>query len=130
MLLGVAVYLFFALYTGVRKIEASLSIFHWSAFGVALGFKSAVLAKTHDVPLVRTAPIVVAERLTDAIGVIVFLRYGNADGRTCSSLARLSLTASMATRSWLEVVTRARAMRPARRQNPLAEAPRSAALRR
>jgi hypothetical protein len=37
MLLGVAVYLFFALYTGVRKIELSLMSFHWSAFGIALG---------------------------------------------------------------------------------------------
>lgn len=128
MLLGVAVYLFFALYTGIRKIEQSLSIFHWSAFGVALAlsttnygirflkwqyylkrldvkgvpvidsllvflsgfvltvtpgkvgeiFKSAVLAKTHDVPLPRTAPIVVAERLTDVIGVIVLIVIGGA----------------------------------------------------
>jgi uncharacterized membrane protein YbhN (UPF0104 family) len=128
MLLGVAVYLFFALYTGLRKIEASLSIFHWSAFAIALTlsttnygirflkwqyylhrlgvrsvpvldsllvflsgfvltvtpgkvgeiFKSAVLAKTHDVPLARTAPIVVAERLTDVIGVIVLIVIGGA----------------------------------------------------
>lgn len=128
MLLGVAVYLFFALYTGVRKIEVSLSSFHWSAFGIALGlatanyairflkwqyylkrlgvysvpvvdsllvflsgfvltvtpgkvgeiFKSAVLAKTHGIPLARTAPIVVAERLTDAIGVIVLIVVGGA----------------------------------------------------
>ena len=128
LLLGVAVYLFFALYTGVRTIEASLSIFHWSAFGVALLlstanygirflkwqyylarlevkgvpvldsllvflsgfvltvtpgkvgeiFKSAVLAKTHDIPLARTAPIVIAERLTDVIGVIVLIVIGGA----------------------------------------------------
>lgn len=128
MLLGVAVYLFFALYTGISKIQASLSIFHWSAFAVALFlattnygvrflkwqyylarldvrgvpvvdsllvflsgfvltvtpgkvgeiFKSAVLAKTHDVPLARTAPIVVAERLTDVIGVIVLIVIGGA----------------------------------------------------
>jgi glycosyltransferase 2 family protein len=128
MLLGVAVYLFFALYTGLRKIEDSLSIFHWSAFGIALAlsttnygirflkwqyylrrlgvrgvpvldsllvflsgfvltvtpgkvgeiFKSAVLAKTHDIPLARTAPIVVAERLTDVIGVIVLIVIGGA----------------------------------------------------
>ena len=128
MLLGVAVYLFFALYTGIRKIEASLSVFHWSAFGLALSlatanyairflkwqyylkrlgvhtvpvldsllvflsgfvltvtpgkvgeiFKSAVLAKTHDVPLARTAPIVVAERLTDVIGVIILIVAGGA----------------------------------------------------
>jgi len=128
MLLGVAVYLFFALYTGIHKIQASLSIFHWSAFAIALGlsttnygirflkwqyylarlevkgvpvvdsllvflsgfvltvtpgkvgeiFKSAVLAKTHDVPLARTAPIVIAERLTDVIGVIVLIVIGGA----------------------------------------------------
>jgi uncharacterized membrane protein YbhN (UPF0104 family) len=128
MLLGVAVYLFFALYTGIHKIQASLSIFHWSAFGLALLlsttnygvrflkwqyylarlevkgvpvydsllvflsgfvltvtpgkvgeiFKSAVLAKTHDVPLARTAPIVIAERLTDVIGVIVLIVIGGA----------------------------------------------------
>lgn len=40
-------------------------------------FKSAVLAKTHDVPAERTAPIVVAERLTDAIGVIVLIVVGS-----------------------------------------------------
>ena len=128
MLLGVAVYLFFALYTGIHKIQASLQIFHWSAFGLALLlsttnygirflkwqyylarlevkgipvldsllvflsgfvltvtpgkvgeiFKSAVLAKTHDVPLARTAPIVVAERLTDVIGVIALIVIGGA----------------------------------------------------
>jgi uncharacterized membrane protein YbhN (UPF0104 family) len=41
-------------------------------------FKSAVLAKTHGVPAARTAPIVVAERLTDAIGVIVLIVLGSA----------------------------------------------------
>jgi len=40
-------------------------------------FKSAVLARTHDVPAARTAPIVVAERLTDAIGVIVLIVLGS-----------------------------------------------------
>lgn len=41
-------------------------------------FKSAVLAKTHGIPAARTAPIVVAERLTDAIGVIVLIVIGSA----------------------------------------------------
>jgi uncharacterized protein (TIRG00374 family) len=40
-------------------------------------FKSAVLAKTHAVPAERTAPIVVAERLTDAIGIIVLIVVGS-----------------------------------------------------
>jgi uncharacterized protein (TIRG00374 family) len=41
-------------------------------------FKSAVLFRTHGVPVERTAPIVVAERLTDAIGVIVLIVLGSA----------------------------------------------------
>jgi len=40
-------------------------------------FKSAVLARTHGVPAERTAPIVVAERLTDAIGVIALIVIGS-----------------------------------------------------
>jgi uncharacterized protein (TIRG00374 family) len=40
-------------------------------------FKSAVLFKTHGVPLARTAPIVVAERLTDALGVVVLILLGS-----------------------------------------------------
>jgi uncharacterized protein (TIRG00374 family) len=40
-------------------------------------FKSAVLQRTHGVPLERTAPIVIAERLTDAIGVIVLILIGS-----------------------------------------------------
>ena len=40
-------------------------------------FKSAVLARTHGVPLERTAPIVVAERLTDVIAVILLVVIGS-----------------------------------------------------
>ncbi len=41
-------------------------------------FKSAVLAKTHGVPVSRTAPIVVADRLTDAIGIVLLIVLGSA----------------------------------------------------
>jgi glycosyltransferase 2 family protein len=41
-------------------------------------FKSAVLAETHGVPAARTAPIVIAERLTDVIGVIALIAIGSA----------------------------------------------------
>lgn len=41
-------------------------------------FKSAVLVQTHGVPLERTAPIVIAERLTDALGVVVLILLGSA----------------------------------------------------
>lgn len=39
-------------------------------------FKSAVLSKTHGIPIARTAPIVLAERLTDVIGVIGLIVIG------------------------------------------------------
>jgi len=41
-------------------------------------FKSAVLFNTHKVPMVVTAPIVVAERLTDVIGIVVLIVVGSA----------------------------------------------------
>jgi len=44
-------------------------------------FKSAVLAKTHGIPVERTAPIVVADRLTDAIGVVLLIALGSASFR-------------------------------------------------
>lgn len=44
-------------------------------------FKSAVLAKTHGIPVERTAPIVVADRLTDAIGVVLLIALGSSSFR-------------------------------------------------
>jgi uncharacterized protein (TIRG00374 family) len=41
-------------------------------------FKSAVLHETHGVPVEQTAPIVVAERLTDVIGIVVLILVGSA----------------------------------------------------
>jgi uncharacterized protein (TIRG00374 family) len=128
MLLGVFVYAGFALYRGMREIEASLVRFNWSAFAFAcalafgnyltrflkweyylarLGvrgvpkldslltflsglvltvtpgkvgevFKSIVLQQTHDVPAARTAPIVLAERLTDVLGIVILIVAGSA----------------------------------------------------
>ena len=40
-------------------------------------FKSLVLFETHGVPIARTAPIVVAERVTDLIGVIILIVLGS-----------------------------------------------------
>jgi uncharacterized protein (TIRG00374 family) len=40
-------------------------------------FKSLVLFETHGVPIERTAPIVIAERLTDVIGVVVLIVLGS-----------------------------------------------------
>jgi uncharacterized protein (TIRG00374 family) len=41
-------------------------------------FKSAVLARTYGVPVERTAPIVVAERLTDVIAIVMLVVIGSA----------------------------------------------------
>jgi uncharacterized membrane protein YbhN (UPF0104 family) len=40
-------------------------------------FKSALLAETHQVPAARTAPIVIAERLTDVIAMIALILLGS-----------------------------------------------------
>jgi uncharacterized membrane protein YbhN (UPF0104 family) len=40
-------------------------------------FKSYVLYETHGIPAQRTAPIVIADRLTDLIGVIVLIAIGS-----------------------------------------------------
>lgn len=128
VLLGVAVYGAFVLYTGYSSIRSSLGTFQWLSFMGALGlasfnyflrflkweyylarlgvrevpklqsllvflsgfvltitpgkvgevFKSAVLHSTHRVPVVVTAPIVIAERLTDVIGVVLLIILGSA----------------------------------------------------
>jgi uncharacterized protein (TIRG00374 family) len=40
-------------------------------------FKSVLLFETHGVPVARTAPIVIAERLTDVIGVVILVALGS-----------------------------------------------------
>ncbi|HEY1956185.1 MAG TPA: lysylphosphatidylglycerol synthase transmembrane domain-containing protein [Polyangiaceae bacterium] len=40
-------------------------------------FKSYVLHETHGIPMAKTAPIVVAERITDLIGIIVLIVIGS-----------------------------------------------------
>lgn len=45
-------------------------------------FKSAVLGQTHGVPVARTAPIVIAERLTDLIGVVLLILCGSVGFRS------------------------------------------------
>ncbi|WP_394829841.1 YbhN family protein [Pendulispora albinea] len=127
MLIFVAVYGAFAVYTGLEKIAGSLESFAYSSFLAACGlafcnyvvryfkwefylarldirgipkvdsfftflsgfiltispgkvgevFKSLVLRETHGVPIERTAPIVIAERVTDLIGIIVLIVLGS-----------------------------------------------------
>lgn len=69
--------------SGIRPLDSFLVFLSGFVLTVTPGkvgevFKSAVLAKTHGIPAARTAPIVVAERLTDAIGVIVLIVLGSA----------------------------------------------------
>jgi uncharacterized protein (TIRG00374 family) len=40
-------------------------------------FKSLVLFETHGVPMTKTAPIVVAERATDVIGIVALIVFGS-----------------------------------------------------
>lgn len=67
---------------GVPKLESFYTFLSGFVLTVTPGkvgevFKSLVLHDTHGVPIARTAPIVVAERVTDLIGVIVLIVVGS-----------------------------------------------------
>lgn len=67
---------------GIPKLDSLLVFLSGFVLTVTPGkvgevFKSAVLAETHGVAAARTAPIVVAERLTDVIGVIALIVIGS-----------------------------------------------------
>jgi uncharacterized protein (TIRG00374 family) len=67
---------------GVPKPESLLTFLSGFVLTVSPGkvgevFKSLVLYRTRGVPLERSAPIVVAERVTDLIGVIVVIVVGS-----------------------------------------------------
>lgn len=67
---------------GIRPLDSLLIFLSGFVLTVTPGkvgevFKSAVLKKTHGVPVARTAPIVVAERLTDVIAVITWIIVGS-----------------------------------------------------
>lgn len=67
---------------GVRKLDSLLIFLSGFVLTVTPGkvgevFKSLLLYETHKVPVARTAPIVVAERLTDLIGIIVLIVIGS-----------------------------------------------------
>ncbi len=67
---------------GVAPIDSLLTFLSGFVLTVTPGkvgevFKSLVLSATHGVPVARTAPIVVAERVTDVIGVVVLIAIGS-----------------------------------------------------
>src|SRR5580692_6696962 len=67
---------------GVGRADSLLTFLSGFVLTVTTGkvgevFKSVVLFETHGVPVARTAPIVVAERVTDVIGVVVLIVIGS-----------------------------------------------------
>jgi glycosyltransferase 2 family protein len=68
--------------SGVGRTDSLLTFLSGFVLTVTPGkvgevFKSLVLFETHGVPVARTAPIVVAERVTDVIGVVVLIVVGS-----------------------------------------------------
>jgi uncharacterized protein (TIRG00374 family) len=68
---------------GIRRIDSLLTFLSGFVLTVTPGkvgevFKSIVLFETYGVPVARTAPIVVAERVTDVIGIVVLIVAGSA----------------------------------------------------
>lgn len=66
-------------------------------------FKSAVLAKTHGVPVERTASIVIADRLTDVIGIVLLILAGSAtfpEGRPWALAGAGAVAVGLALISW------------------------------
>jgi len=67
---------------GVKKTDSFLTFLSGFVLTVTPGkigevFKSFILAETHGVPMTQTAPIVVAERATDVIGIVVLIVIGS-----------------------------------------------------
>jgi glycosyltransferase 2 family protein len=67
---------------GVGKRDSFLTFLSGFVLTVTPGkvgevFKSWVLFETHAVPMARTAPIVIAERVTDLIGVVILIVFGS-----------------------------------------------------
>lgn len=63
---------------GVKKVDSYLTFMSGFVLTVTPGkvgevFKSFILHETHGVPMTKTAPIVVAERATDVIGIVVLI---------------------------------------------------------
>lgn len=66
----------------VGKVDSFLTFLSGFVLTITPGkvgevFKSWVLFETHEIPISRTAPIVVAERVTDLIGIITLIVLGS-----------------------------------------------------
>lgn len=67
---------------GVPKLDSFLTFLSGFVLTVTPGkvgevFKSLVLFETHKVPMTKTAPIVVAERATDVLGIVILIVFGS-----------------------------------------------------
>jgi uncharacterized protein (TIRG00374 family) len=67
---------------GVGKVDSFLTFLSGFVLTVTPGkvgevFKSLILHETHDVPMTKTAPIVIAERATDVLGIVVLISLGS-----------------------------------------------------
>jgi uncharacterized membrane protein YbhN (UPF0104 family) len=67
---------------GVGKVDSFLTFLSGFVLTVTPGkvgevFKSVVLFEIHGVPVARTAPVVVAERVTDVIGIVTLIVLGS-----------------------------------------------------
>jgi uncharacterized protein (TIRG00374 family) len=70
---------------GVPKVDSFLTFLSGFVLTVTPGkvgevFKSLILFEAYDVAMTKTAPIVVAERATDVIGIVVLIVFGAAFG--------------------------------------------------
>jgi uncharacterized protein (TIRG00374 family) len=68
---------------GIPKLDSLLTFLSGLVLTVTPGkvgevFKSLVLNQTHGVAVARTAPIVLAERLTDVLGIVILIVAGSA----------------------------------------------------
>jgi uncharacterized protein (TIRG00374 family) len=68
---------------GVRLFDSLLVFLSGFVLTITPGklgevFKSVVLSKTHSIPVALTAPIVIADRLTDVMGIVVLILLGGA----------------------------------------------------
>jgi uncharacterized protein (TIRG00374 family) len=94
--------------SGVPKVESLLVFLSGFVLTVTPGkvgevFKSAVLHETHGVDPARTAPIIVAERLTDVIAIVLLIAFGSAgltDGWFWSAAGALAVALGMTLILW------------------------------
>lgn len=87
---------------GIPKLESLLVFLSGFVLTVTPGkvgevFKSALLAERRGIPMARTAPIVIADRVTDVIGIAVLIAIGSAGfaGGLVWALVGLGLVATL-----------------------------------